>query len=282
MSKINETEYDEDGIVYVGDGGDALNIMGTIHFFFELRRQMGISNDDFQFSNLEHYHKVLDKLYLGHGVWARYTKGWTTGKLNMSRDQVVPNKCLWLLTKDKSEKSEKSRKANNRFNLWHILRLGFFTNWRRNGSSKLNHGQKYRHVEDRGLHWWEKLVLKYGIPGINVNRNYRNYNIKIPADFSGPSFWALVFNNKLFHIFGDIHLILGSLLWRYKKDDNICNHGIIVCYRRFLSDNIFSVFAYKLVRPVLLMKWKKWYYRSEFPDWAIDIIEPVIHKLDTK
>jgi len=102
--------------------------------------------------------------------------------------------------------------------LSHILRLGFFTNIRRNGTTKLNHGTK-KYVSDTPLY---------------------NYNPK-PPDFAGPSFWALYLRGfwplglALYPVLCvlDLSLLVHSLLWRYHYTHDDClSYLILTRYSR--------------------------------------------------
>jgi hypothetical protein len=99
--------------------------------------------------------------------------------------------------------------------LSHVLRLGFFTNIRRNGATKENHGKP------------------------TPNNKIFNYNIKLP-DFAGPSFYALyirgfglmalVFYPILCIL--DIELLAGAIAWRYRKGNDVLNYLVLTRYAR--------------------------------------------------
>lgn len=80
--------------------------------------------------------------------------------------------------------------------LWLAIPLGFmiFPFMRRNGATKDNHGQMIwapeGGKEPDKLNSFEKFIIKYRIPFIPVNENFRNYNLRLP-DLVGPEFWAL-------------------------------------------------------------------------------------------
>lgn len=99
------------------------------------------------------------------------------------------------------------------FMFHHIKRLGFMTNTRKN-------------------HQWETLELQkqYGNP-----RDKWNYKWKLP-DFCGPEFWGLYIRGFRFWLFYplliifDIETLIGAIVRRFNKDDDVLNHVMISQY----------------------------------------------------
>lgn len=130
-------------------------------------------------------------------------------------------------------------------------RFGFTSNTRQNGATAKNHGEK-KWSTAPDLKWWEKLVLKYKIPIISVNKHYRNYAWKLP-DFAGPELWSVYFRFKMkkrpllwfwaraFVWLGEIESLGNSLLKvnSYGKDRtnyDDTNHIMPVLYAKWMGN----------------------------------------------
>jgi len=119
--------------------------------------------------------------------------------------------------------------------LAHILRLGFFTNIRRNGATKENHG----------------------LP--TPNGKVFNYSIKLP-DIAGPSFWGLYFRG--FRFLGiicypvlcllDLELLVGAIAWKYRKGNDVLNYLVLTRYARYRLPTPISWLGFKLEDKQLL------------------------------
>ena len=154
---------------------------------------------------------------------------WTSDFDRYSRDQATPNVCaMGLLGLHKQLFFHL---------LAHVLRLGFFFNIRKNGTTKENHGTKYA----------------------NGTRT-RNYNVRVP-DIAGPSFWAIYFRGftwlgvLVYPIlcFLDIELLLGSILWRYyRKGNDVLNYLCLTRYARARLPTPLSWLALKVEDKQLL------------------------------
>ena len=194
-----------------GDGGDSLQRFGTISTLF-----MWLDNlRDWRGWGLYkgYAHDLAKFRCYANGKYKRHPdkRHWYGDCDRMSRDQATPlvvslgvfgnKKLLWEF-------------------LWaHIKRLGFMTNTRNNGATKLNHGTLYK-VEADGT------------------RIYWNYNWKLP-DFTGPEFWGLYirgFNAWFLYpllLLADLETLTGAIKRRYEGlgvDDDVLNHMIISEY----------------------------------------------------
>lgn len=153
---------------------------------------------------------------------------WTSDFDRYSRDQATPNVCaMGLLGLHKQLFFHL---------LAHILRLGFFFNIRKNGTTKENHGSTYA----------------------NGTRT-RDYSFRIP-DIAGPSFWALYLRG--FKMVGillypilcilDIELLLGTILWKYRSGSDVLNFLCLTRYARARLPTPISWLALKLEDKQLL------------------------------
>ncbi len=104
--------------------------------------------------------------------------------------------------------------------LWpHILRLGFFYNTRRNGSTRDNHGEVYR-----------------------SDGTVRNYNWKLP-DIAGFEFLGLYVRGLRLYplypllILSDVETLISSIIWRYfrKDETDILNYLIVTRFLKYKS-----------------------------------------------
>ena len=143
--------------------------------------------------------RYMDELYKNGKHRRSNDDDWTGDFDRGSRDQKIPLICCLGI-----KGMEKELIIDF---LWHILRLGFFTNTRRNHATKKNH-----------------KTLKQG-----SKTEYFNYNRKLP-DISGPSFYGAYirsFNLWLlwpFLVISDLELLFNAIRYRFGDDKDVLNY----------------------------------------------------------
>lgn len=179
----------------------------------------------------------LPMAYCIEGSWVRYPgPGWWSDKDRLSRDQATPLIILMGYT---------SKKLLFIFLLKHILRLGFFTNTRRNGATRLNHGtDKYAgHPED----------------------GQYDYSWKLP-DFITLEFIAIYIRACGFWFLYpilcilDLETLLSSILWKYRKGTDVLNHLIASTYFINKYPTPTSLLAYRLIDRVAFNEKMSYYF----------------------
>ena len=199
------------------DPGDSCHrtcmwFLGQYWFRNKIINGMGI-----MFSQLECRNKA-------HHYRRHPSPGWWSECNRLSRDQATPLVIAFVVFK--------YRYRLKKFLLYHFFRLGFFTNTRRNGATPTNHG-----------------LYKYG-PNTPGNERH-NYNWKLP-DFITPEFIGIYIRGFKFYplypflLLADLYTLLSSILWRFKKEDDILNHTIVCEFITRYSPTPLALLAKKI------------------------------------
>ncbi|PCI45808.1 MAG: hypothetical protein COB41_00630 [Proteobacteria bacterium] len=186
------------------------------------------------------YNEVMKKIHPSNGVILRHSnpKYDASDWDRMSRDQLQPHIIAagyW------SPEKELKRLFKG-----HLKRgLLFANNTRRNGSTKKNHG---------------KLVAG----------EVRDYGWKMP-DLTGPDIWGnfiRAFDYKILWpllFITDIEMFLGSIIWRYKKDNITLNHTLSLLQAMDTMPTIWTWLSKKIMPVERLIKLAGEHLR-DFPD----------------
>lgn len=239
------------------DGGDTCQRMGMYHAGLEAYKMI---YGQAKFDKFVKEHGFLNysdsawKLSLLRleckdqpGVYKRHddTDFWYSDCDRMSRDQSFPLVAAMGF--------KRATSALWRFFKAHLGRgMLLTTNSRRNGSTALNHGQKFnRNAEP--LSEWEKKVLDEKIPMAPVKKGYRNYNWKLP-DITGPSFWVLYIRGfRIWLLYPllcilDLEFLINSLIIKYNKDDNdTINHSVECIHTSLIMPTPITWFTNKYI-----------------------------------
>lgn len=251
---IGQVDWPEDwngGI----DGGDSINRMAHYHFLIEANNSIGNNVADLAnlpFRTKEDYSELLKLFecpessgnYRRHPTndWSAYCNGTYDG--NMSRDQSLP-----LVI------SLAFMGFNKRLLMYffrHLMRLLLFTtNTRKNG-------------EDPTKTRW-----------------------KLP-DLTGPEFLSVylranpVLGYLLYPVLCvlDLELLLGSVLWRYRKSDDIINHATSLIFANIRVQTPISWLAAKILsKDMVLSKLKTYWCSWRKSCYYVNLYEPLINKI---
>lgn len=229
-----------------GDGGDSCQRMGFYHAGLVMRaKKEPMIIHKYPYSRKEHYEYALIQLQHSSkkGIYCRHPdpEKWYSDFDRLSRDQATPmviamglygmkKRLFWFLLK-------------------HILRLGFFTNTKRNGIYK-NEDEHTRKAPG-----W----LKW------------DYSWKLP-DIAGPEFWGFYIRGfRLFPLYPllfvcDLGTLIGSLIRRFNDDVDVLNHVCASVYAQHIMPTPISWLVSKVnSADELSWKMKTYFRRSKGP-----------------
>lgn len=245
--EVNFSKYMDEYRGLVGSSEDPGDSLHHTMYFYSCFRLLKL----FKPEQLDIYRSLYYFDWERYGIYVRsYQVGWWDEPDRMSRDQCTPLVIAMGLYGLK--------KRLLIFTLWHILRLGFFTNIRRNGSERSNDGEVY-----------------------NSEGMRRNYNPKLP-DLSGPEFWGLLIRGLNLWVFypflvlADLQTLFSALIWRYQtKGNDVLNHVLIVRYIVHKYPTPLGWLAAKVMdRPKMYEKFTKYCVRIGLPlhKWFANLI----------
>lgn len=149
----------------------------------------------------------------------------------------------------------------------HVKRFGFMTNTKRNGSTKLNHGEEYK-------------------PG-----ERRNYDDKLPDFAFSPEWWGLYirsfagwFSYLLYPllILADLETLIGSVKWRWftkESNNDITNHLMMLVLSTYQMPTGLHWISWKIIGYDMTMKKLHEYWEGkEDPTFVAKLYEPIVKK----
>ena len=273
------------------DGGDTCQRVGMYYFGLQVFEEMFSDEELFELIMKYELPQGDDKDYRlalwlleskeNPGTYVRHPDGdfWYSSDEVMSRDQCFPL-VLSLAVRN-------ARRHLVRFFKSHLKRgLLFTTNYRKNGSTPENHGQKFNPAA-RDLTEWEKIVRDYKIPQYPLPDGYRNFNWKL-SDLTGPSFWAfyirafdLWFLYPLLLIF-DLQFLANSYILTQDPDDNdALRHTMTAIYfeRKYKTPVVWIANKYFNKSGDLIRRLKNYFTAPGEPWFIWKIYAPILKKL---
>lgn len=226
-------EFFDDGLItqgkrFGGDEGDSCH--KTLHFYIGTLLSEGVL-DEARSENI--YRFVKGGCLVRHPRPDKWVSDWDRG----SGDQHTPLYVLWLFGKGRAVQSQM---------LWsHLGRVGFFTNTRRNGATKCNHGRVYGERDGQPLRYdytWKvpDFVKLYLLPVIFRSLGWWWF----------PVYWTL-----------DVFLVAQVLFRRFFGNDDVNNILSCVYGCAFNNASPLSLLALFLIdrskmRESLIRYWK--------------------------
>jgi len=241
-------------------GGDTFQRIGFLEFGLRLRNYLKLSNEKYYCKRMyTSYELLMCLMDEGRGNYVRHPDidKWYSNSNVMSRDQATPNVIVWGFTGSMSRLWE--------FFKWHVIRLGFMTNTRRNGQYPTEelHNEKYPD---------ERLKAKW------------DYSWKLP-DACGPEFFGLYIRGFRFWalypvlLFTDLETVINSILRRCNKNTDVLNHVAICLYGKYIMPTPWSWLANKINSSKDLNGKMAQYFSGEDPPYLAEMYADLIERM---